>query len=345
MTQASKKIVATPLVLVLMAGLSLFVASCGKTSAPEVKEWAFYQNAYGMEFQYPQGWQIIDEAKTVRIYPSPDVALRFGPPPQEDATSGVEIRFGFEKFKDVNMGTLAMYKDTVAAKIKEMNTLDKQWQMTIRNEPAEVITYHAKIGPRTTIYGRRVVVAHDSSFYYMNFEAFNDDFTAYQPIIDSITASWKLPKPKESYKDPNAASKPSPDFTRYQSAVIEMQYPDNFEYKLLPKKGKTEFAVSFQGLRQDCTIDIDVFPAEKLTVDKVFDQNKGKFNPRQQGNATIDGNQAKFLVTQVNPSIDRKVYFTVKNDKVYRVILTWYKPMTSDFQPAFEKAVSTLKIK
>jgi hypothetical protein len=217
--------------------------------------------------------------------------------------------------------------------------------MTVRNEPAEVIQYHAKIGPRTTIYGRRIVLAHDSSFYFMNVEAFNDDFTAYQAIVDTMLASWKLPKPKPSYKDPNEASNPSAEFTRYQGGVIDMQYPDNFEYKMIPKKGKTEFAISFQGLRQDCTIDIDVFPAEKLTVDKVFDQNKGLFKPTQQGNATIDGNAAKYLMTTVGPNIDRKVYFTVKNDKVYRIILTWFKPMTADFQPAFEKAVNTLKIK
>jgi hypothetical protein len=345
MTQAIKKIGATHLVLVLTAAASLFMASCGKPSAPEVKEWAFYQNTYGMEFQYPQGWQVIDEASVIRIYPSPDVALRFGPPPQEDATNGIEIRFGGEKFKAVNIGTLAQYKDVALAKIKEMNTVDKEYTMTVRNEPADVITYHAKIGPRTTIYGRRIVLAHDSSFYYMGYEAFNDDFTAYQPIVDSIVSSWKLPKPKENYKDPNAASKPSAEFSHYQSSVIEMQHPENFEAKPGPKKGKIEFAVSFQGLRQDCTIDIDEFPAEKLSLDKVFDQNKGLFHPRTQGDATIDGNKAKFLETSVNAQIDRKVYFTVKNDKVYRIILTWYKPMTADFKPAFEKAVSTLKIK
>jgi hypothetical protein len=345
MTQAFKKVVATYLVLVLIAGMSIFVSSCSKTSAPEVKEWAFYQNTYGMEFQYPQGWQVIDEANVIKIYPSPDVALRFGPPPQEDATNGVEVRFGGDKFKAVNIGTLAMYKDTTLAKIKEMNTVDKEWQMTVRSQPAEAISYHAKIGSRTTIYGRRIMVAHDSSFYFLNFEGFNDDFTAYQPIVDTILASWKLPKAKENYKDPNAASIPSAEFTRYQGSLLEIQYPDNFEAKPAPKKGIIEFALNIQGLRQDCNISIDVFPAEKLSLDKAFDQNKGVFKPQKQGDAKIDGNPAKFLTTAVNATIDRKVYFTVKNDKVYRIILTWYKPMTNDFLTVFEKAVGTLKIK
>lgn len=345
MTQAFKKFAAPYFVSLLILAAPLVIASCGKPAPPEVKEWAFYQDSYGMEFQYPKGWQIIDEASTIRIYPSPEVAQRFGPPPQEDATAGVEIRFGSEKFKAVNMGTLAAYKDAALAKIKEANTLDKEWQMTVRNTPAEVISYHAKLSSRTTIYGRRIVLAHDSSFFYLSFEAFNTDYEGFQPYVDSIVASWKLPKPKENYKDPNAASKPSPDVARYQSAVLDIQYPDNFECTPAPKKGKTEFAVNIQGLRQDCNITIDVFPAEKLSLDKVFDQNKAKFNPKSAGDAKIDGNNAKFLVTSVNPTIDRKVYFTVKNDKVYRVILTWYKPMAADFQPAFEKAIGTLKLK
>ncbi len=345
MTQRLKTFVAPLLVSLLIAGTALFVTSCSKPAPPEVKEWAFYQDSYGMEFQYPKGWQVIDEASSIRIYPSPEVAARFGPPPQEDATAGVEIRFGSEKFKAVNIGTLAAYKDAATAKIKEANTLDKEWQMTVRNLPAEVISYHAKISSRTTIYGKRIVLAHDSAFYYLNFEAFNTDYEGFLPFVDSIVASWKLPKPKENYKDPNAASKPSAEVSRYQSDVIEIQYPDNFECTPVAKKGKTEFAVNIQGLRQDCNITIDVFPAEKLSVDKVFDQNKAKFNPKSTGDAKIDGNAAKFLATSVNPTIDRKVFFTVKNDKVYRVILTWYKPMAADFQPAFEKAVGTLKLK
>jgi len=345
MTQAIKKSVAPLFVSLLVLGTTLFIASCSKPAPPEVTGWAFYQNTYGMEFQYPQGWQVIDEASKIRIYPSPEVAARFGPPPQEDATAGVEIIFGSEKFKAVNIGTLAAYKDAALAKIKEANTLDKEWQMTIKNVPAEVISYHAKLSERTTIYGKRVMVEHDSTFYYMNFEAFNTDYEGFQMYVDSIITSWKLPKAKESYKDPNAASKPSPEVARYQSDVIEIQYPDNFEVTPAPKKGKTEFAVNIQGLRQDCNITVDVFPAEKLSVDKVFEQNKGKFNPKSTGDTKIDGNAAKFLVTSVNPSIDRKVIFAVKNDKVYRVIMTWYKPMAADFQPAFEKAVATLKIK
>jgi hypothetical protein len=345
MTQTFKKSVAPLFVSLLLLGTSLSIVSCSKPAPPEVKEWAFYTNTYGMEFQYPKGWQIIDEASTIRIYESPDVALRFGPPPQEDATAGVEIRFNSEKFKAANMGTLAAYKEATLAKIKEANTVDKEWQMTVKNLPAEVISYHAKLSSRTTIYGKRVMLAYDSTFYYLGFEAFNTDFEGFQPYVDSIIASWKLPKPKENYKDPDAASIPSAETKHYTSDLIEMTIPDNFEGTPAPKKGKVEFAVKIEGLRQDCNITIDVFPAEKLSLDKVFDQNKGLFNPKSTGDAKIDGNAAKFLSTSVNANIDRKVYFTVKNDKVYRVILTWFKPKAQEFLPPFEKAVGTLKLK
>jgi len=35
----------------------------------------------------------------------------------------------------------------------------------------------------------------------------------------------------------------------------------------------------------------------------------------------------------------------VKDDKVYRLVVTWYQPMADDYVPAFEKVIASLKIK
>ena len=51
-----------------------------------------------------------------------------------------------------------------------------------------------------------------------------------------------------------------------------------------------------RGDRNDCTMQVDVFDAKNLGVDKVFDQNKGKYpNASSSGDIKIDDNAAKFL--------------------------------------------------
>jgi hypothetical protein len=163
--------------------------------------------------------------------------------------------------------------------------------------------------------------------------------------MDTIITSIKLPKPKVKITDPNEAAKPTAEFSKFFNDIVEVQYPDNFECSDAPKKGEITYALNIKGLRQDCDVTFDVQPAKKLTVEKAFEQMKGKFNPQSTGDASIDATPAKFLMTSPAANIERKMYFVVKNDKLYRVILTWYKPMSKDFQPAFERIVASLKLK
>ena len=80
-------------------------------------------------------------------------------------------------------------------------------------------------------------------------------------------------------------------------------------------------------------------------MDKVFDQNKGKFKPKSTKDAKIDGLDAKYLTYTPEPKVEGRAYFVVKNDKVYRLVVTWYQPMADDYVPVFEKAIASLKIK
>ena len=326
------------------AALSALLLSCGAPKAPEVKEWTVYESPIGFEFQYPTGWLIMDEANLVRINPTNEAAMSFGPPPEPDATNGVEIRFGFERFKELGIGTLALYQDTVMARIKSMNDVGKTWTSTMAKENAEVIEYHAKISAKSTIYGKRLIVVHDSVFYYMNFEGFNKDYEAYLPIIDSMIASVRLPKPKVT-KVTEDNSKPSAELKTLQNDKIELKHPDNFDPTYPKPKGKSTMTLELKGLRNDCVVTLDIFPSEKLTLDKVIEQNKGKFPGTSTGETTVDGIPAKFINYGATKDVDGRVYFIVKDDKFFRVVVTWYKPMKADFLPAFEKVVGSLKFK
>ncbi len=329
----------------------LTLSSCSKKdAAPEVKEWEVYQSAFysGLELHYPKGWVNKSEANVLKIYSSDDAARKFFNPIDDNLPKGgIEVKFGFEKFSDVGISSLAAYKDTVKERLKSVNNeLGGESQTTMGKENAEAIEYSAVITSKDKVFGKRLIAAHDSVFYYLNFEAFNKDYQMYKAIFDSIITSVKLPKPKQKYTDPNEASKPSKDVVLFENDFLALMHPDNFEASFpKEKKAGVLFTMKLQGLRQDCDITLDIFPANKNSLDKVFDDNKAKFNPKTTGDAKINDTPAKFITTSPASNIDRKVYFVVKNDKTYRIILTWYKPMTSDFLPAFENSVSSLKLK
>jgi hypothetical protein len=325
--------------------LALVFSSCSKPQAPVIKEWELYQDPfYGFELQYPKGWLVNAETNKIKIYSSQEAATQFFDP-ASGGKRGVEILFGFEKFGAVGVGSLEAYKGQTKEKLSGIGVVGAEKPATLGKESGEEMAYSSKINKSTSIFGRRIIAARDSVFYYVNFAGFNDDYTLYGAVFDTVLNSIRLPQPKAKSKDPNEAAKPSADFTKYSGEFLDIQYPYNFQYTLPAKKGEAIFALQIKGLREDSDIMIDILPAKKLTVEKVFEQNKGKFKPKSTGDATIDGNPAKYLTTSPTPTIERRVYFTVKNDKMYRVILTWNKPMTNDFQPAFEKSVASLKIK
>ncbi len=85
--------------------------------------------------------------------------------------------------------------------------------------------------------------------------------------------------------------------------------------------------------------------AKKLTVEKVFDQNKGKYKARGTGKATIGGAPALYVAYAPASQVDSRAYFTVHNDKVLRVSMNWYKPQEKEYILAFEKIIGSITYK
>jgi hypothetical protein len=346
---------ATLAVLVLFSG---GISSCKKTVVlPNITEWDTHQDPInGMEIQYPKGWLLNADPKSVRIYSSQGVADKFyevystGTGEVGEGQGGVEVTIAWERFADAKAGTLDDYKKITMQNYSALN-LGEEQPVTIGKETGASYSYKVKVSKNTTMAGKKIIVAHDSVFYIISITGFNEYFDVYTPLLDKIVASIKLPKPKERYTDPNAASKPSADVTKFANDFIEFMYPDNFSVTpVSEKKGGAILALHIEGLRKDCTVDIDIFPSKtdkgEVKFDRFVDDNKAKFFPTATSDGKIDGNPSKILVAKnPTPSISRKVYFTHKGERLYRVILTWYKPMTSDFQPAFENLVASLKLK
>ena len=120
---------------------------------------------------------------------------------------------------------------------------------------------------------------------------------------------------------------------------------------MISKKGTSLFAMHMEveNGRKDCTIDFEVFPTKtdkgEVKFDTFVSDNKAKFKPKSTGNGKVDGLDAVILSASPAKNVARKVYFFTKGEKIYQVILTWYTPMASKFAPAFDKIMSSMKIK
>lgn len=340
--------------VVLIAG---GVSSCKKKAElPTVTEWETHQDPInGMEIQYPKGWLLNADPKSTRVYSSQVVADKFyevystGTGEVGEEQGGVEVTIASEKFSDAKMGTLEEYKAATMQNFSALNLANEQ-PITVGKENGVSFSYKVKISKNSDMAGKKIIVAHDSAFYTISVTGFNEYFDVYLPLLDKIVESIKLPRPKERYTDPNAASKPSSEVTKFANDFVEFMYPDNFAVTPVgEKKGGAIHSLHVEGLRKDCTIDLDVFATKtdkgEVKFERFFEDNKSKFSPKSTTSGKVDGIDAKVLVASPAAQIDRRVYFVAKGERIYRVILTWYKPMSTDFQPAFENVVASLKLK
>ncbi|NUN70684.1 MAG: hypothetical protein HUU02_13360 [Bacteroidetes bacterium] len=343
--------------MLLSIGIGGIISSCQKkTELPVIAEWDTFQDPInGMEAQYPKGWIVNSDPKRTKIYSSQTAAEKFYEVYSQGSTTvnqeqgGVEIEIISEKFADVKVGTIEEFKATTMQNFSALNLSGEQPAM-IGKQNGFKFSFGVKVGKETSLKGEKYIVAHDSAFYTVSISGFNDYFEVYKPILDKIVESVKLPKPKVRYDDPNKAALPVAELSTFSNDFVEFQYPQNYDVTMPKVKGGSLHSLHLQGLRQDCTVDLDVFPTKtdkgEVKFEKFVEDNKAKFKPKATGSAKIDGTNA-VTVTATPPAkdIERMVYFTVKGEKIYQVVVTWYKPLTADFKPAFDNVVASLKLK
>ena len=78
----------------------------------------------------------------------------------------------------------------------------------------------------------------------------------------------------------------------------------------------------------------------------MFDQNKGKYKATATGKASLGGQPALSLTYAASGNVvERRFYFAVKNDKVYRITMDWFKPQRNEYLAAYDKVINSVKIK
>ena len=332
------------IILLLFTAFAI-LPGCKKNSAADIKEWAQFQDQFfKVSFNYPKDWVVVPEAKKVTISSSAEAAEKFFDHDSRKV-DGVQIVVASER-SDSLQDYVKYIQDLKNNKAAEGFTVKEIVDAKIEDLAAKRVTYLGAYDEKTKIKVTCVVTLKDSTIYYAQFSGFNNQYDPYSFILDTVLKTLVLPKPKIQSKDPNAFVLPS-QFTKViKNNVLEMTVPDNMNETYPAPKGEVTFNMNLKIYREDCTMDIDIRPAKKLPLNKVVDQNSKKIaNVTGKGSATIGGENTQFFNYSPARGIKSRIYFMVKNDKIYRVIFNYYAPMEKDFLPTFEKVIASIRLK
>jgi hypothetical protein len=332
------------LFIVLLLINTIFFAGCEKEVQPlEVTGWERYQEPYfKAHFSYPKGWHRLEEGNKISFYSTPEAVDKFYDPTTKGKI-GVQLMVSFEKLDSVRSleSIVTSWKSDMEA---SGFIIESTQPAMVDNTPATRIHYRGVFDERTTLEALRAMTVKDTILYVIHYGAFNELFSPNQFLFDSLVASVELYKPQPAAAGADAV-KPSATFTEFSNNFFTVSYPDNFETYFPTPKGGAEFSLELRGYRMDCTIHIDVLPAKGLSVEKVVEQNEKFYKARSRGTTTIDNAKAVYLNYSPARNIDSRVYFLVKNDRVYRMIFNIFQPMKNDYLPAFEKTIASIRVK
>ncbi len=323
-----------------VAAAGLLIAGCQqekKTEVVPVGEMAEYKDPlYGFSIKYPAEWLSSPEAGHARFFSAQEVDKKFLDP-LGAYPNGAVI--------EVEVTRTPTADDEASRLLGEMKTQGYQIisneKKTIAEKQASVVNYKARFSTSVELSGMRILLPLDSALYDMHFAGFADVADANKLIFDASLQSFKLPKPIVKGRDETL---PSESFASYDAKLFTFEYPENFDFRSLPK-GKNEMVLGLHGKRLDCNIQFDVFSAQNLTVDKVFDQNKGKYKGASSAKTLIGGKEARYLTYSATKDVERRVYFVVKDNRVYRITLDYYKPQRQEYLAAYDKVLGSIKLK
>lgn len=297
----------------------------------------YHDPVLGYGISYPKAWvPDVEAGRRARFWSGADVGKRFldpnGPYP-DGALIGVEIF----KTADPTGETKKILEELAAANV----VLGQQEAVTVGGKPAVRLPSTANFGKGTIAYTQRVFVNADSILYELDFGGVNEQYEIYKLVFAASLASFEFPKPVAAGADETL---PSQTMTPFDAKLFTFEYPDNYNFVNAPK-GSNDMVLALRGVRQDCSIRFDVFPAKGQTLEKVVEQNKGKFAGAQMGKAAVGGQPATTLTYAATRDVERRFYFVVKDDKVYRATMDWYKPQRAEYLAAYEKVIGSVKFK
>ncbi len=298
---------------------------------------------YGFKIKYPKDWKQLGTTGKAVFAQSQEIIDKFQNP--STGLEGAMVTVEVVKYEGKNADTLVQSgKDELQQTWQNIEIRpDALPKLTIAGKQATSVQYAIPVSSKKKIVGIDWYVPGDTAMYKMSILSFGgDQATINTNIFNAMMNSFELPVIVARKADTWTASG---NLETYKSDFFTMQYPDNLNFVPQQKKDK-DLVMELRADRLDCSIHIDVFDAKKLTVDKVWEQNKGKYKAKAKGETTLDGNKAYWVDYPAGvPNITSRAYFVVKNDKVIRTTINYFAPQKDIYFTVFEKCVSSMKLK
>jgi len=294
--------------------------------------------AYGFSIKYPKEWLSMGESGRAMFVLSEEVVNNFLDPVNGKRT-GAQV--SVQAYKQEDGKTVDVILADGLMELQQTATMKGEETITVDGKEAKKYNYEIPVTNKLSIYGYQIYLPIDTMLFSINFRAFGDYLEATQDVFNAMQSSFV---PPAILAKTDNRPRPSDQFDKYDTPFFSVEYPSNFNFTS-PAKGKNDFVVQLGGERLDCTIRFDVFGAQDLTIEKVFEQNKGKYKTTSANESMVDGLKAPFVNYAPAKDISSRAYFMVKNNKVIRVTLNWFAPETELYLKPFEKVVSSMKLK
>jgi hypothetical protein len=324
----------------VFAVLSLVIfAGCQKKVEPvPVGEMSEYRDpGYGFKIKYPKEWRQMGTTGKALFAKSQEVVDKFQNPTQGE--EGAMVAADVMLYEGKKASDLI---ESAKNDLKQNATLGPDEQTTVGGKPATKIPYTIKVTSKKSITGYELLIPGDTAMYKLDISGFGEQFNAHAAVFDAMIKSYELPVIVA--KKPDTWNVSANLETYKQSAFFTMEYPDNMEFVPV-SKGNNDFAMEMRADRKDCSIHIDVFGAKGLTVEKVWEQNKGRYKSKGTGEAKISGAKAVWVDYSPVKEINSRAYFVVNNDKVIRTTINYFAPQKEIYFPVLDKCVSSIKFK
>ncbi|MCS6809122.1 MAG: PsbP-related protein, partial [Bacteroidota bacterium] len=327
--------------------VAIVVGACSKKAeAPPITELDTYEDKImNFSIKFPKNWKgAVEAGKRAEYYSSENIMQRFREYNESDITGAKIAIMAYKLDGQPNLDSIIdatkIFQDASVYSTPEKVQLDGVEATRIR---------YAYTYPDGEFKGERYFAMKDSTAVtVIEFESFGGTFDALHPKFEEILQSVKLAYYKPVVRDTTAAPevfKPSESLTTYDGKYFSMQYPTNFSGKSMGGGLET---IQFQGIGGpvDCIMNVTVTDASKQNnLDRIVEQNKKLYKATSSSPAKLGGETAAFIEDSPVKDIRRRTYFAVKDNKLYRVTLQWYKPEQEFFLPTFEKCLASISLK
>lgn len=331
----------------------VFFASCnrGGVEPVEMGEMEKYSDPLTkFEVMYPSNWfKIVDEGQFFWAYSDSLARKRFN-------------GYDAEGFPGGKISVIVKTIDTAQNTYKNILTrFGEKFQPEFYTEKTTIdmngIEVHKYVYEFQRIDGlfkgiTYVGTTDSSTATILEMEAFANTFDemykeGFQKIADNFKLAETMSMTPDTLFVSEEAEPPSENLKTVSGDGFSISIPDNFgkERDLYKSKSAINSYLYLGERRGDCQIKVEIFDAKGAKLQKIVDDSKSAFGNANPSKTTLGGKEAFMIAYAPTSDLKGKVWFAINNDKLYRVLITWYVPEADDYKSIFEKSVGTFSFK